>query len=135
MKFDFSTYACYSSIDKEKVGYLSKDNLGKHLVSNGYFATERELSAIMRRMDVDGDGKVLYGDFSEYIKPRIEWKEREVLSRRQGEVSPRWNAETSKMLTLAEVEERKSPQRGTRQNTEIKIYADGSPNKNPASRF
>ena len=25
----------------------------------------------MRRMDVDQDGKILYSDFSEYIKPRI----------------------------------------------------------------
>ena len=109
MKFDFSTYACFSAIDKQKLGYLSKESLGKHLVNNGYFATDRELSAIMRRMDVDGDGKVLYGDFSEYIKPRIEWKENEALSRKPGETSPRWNKSTSKMLTLAEVEERKSP--------------------------
>ena len=122
MKFDFSTYACFSSIDKQKMGYLSKDSLGKNLVNNGYFATDRELSAIMRRMDIDGDGKVLYGDFSEYIKPRIDWKEREVLIRKPGETSPRFNTETNKMLTLAEVEERKSPLRGTQQNTEIKIY-------------
>ena len=44
--------------------------LGKYLVKNGYYATERELQAILRRLDFDQDGKVLYGDLSEYIKPR-----------------------------------------------------------------
>ena len=45
--------------------------LGKFLVKNGYYATERELRAIMRRLDVDHDGSVLYSDLSEYIKPRV----------------------------------------------------------------
>ena len=45
--------------------------LGKYLIQNGYYATERELAAIMRRMDIDQDGKVLYSDMSEYIKPRM----------------------------------------------------------------
>ena len=44
--------------------------LGKYLVKNGYYATERELKAILRRIDIDHDGKVLYADLSEYIKPR-----------------------------------------------------------------
>ena len=73
-RFDFSTYACFSAIvnaetssDRSRV---VESALGKYLVKNGYYATERELRAIMRRLDVDLDGKVLYSDLSEYIKPR-----------------------------------------------------------------
>ena len=48
-RFDFSTYACFSaivnsesgeSVDKSRV---MEGALGKYLVKNGYYATEREL--------------------------------------------------------------------------------------------
>ena len=68
---DFSTYACFSAIvnsDSQAMADRSKvleGALGKYLIQNGYYATERELAAIMRRMDIDQDGKVLYSDMSE----------------------------------------------------------------------
>ena len=77
----------------------------------------------MRRMDIDLDGKVMYADFSEYIKPRVEWQEAEVDKRRHSPRSPRWNAKEKEMMSLAEIEERKSPSRGDKNNnTEIRIY-------------
>ena len=75
-RFDFSTYACFSAIvhsdgspdaDHTRV---KEGALAKFLVRSGYYATERELKAILRRLDVDQDGKVLYSDLSEYILPR-----------------------------------------------------------------
>ena len=73
-RFDFSTYACFSIIVNSEVNCdrsrIQSSALGKFLVRNGYYATERELKACMRRLDVDLDGKVLYSDLSEYIKPR-----------------------------------------------------------------
>ena len=59
-RFDFSTYACFSAIvnsealceggDKSRI----RDGpLGKFLIRNGYYATSRELKAILRRLDVD----------------------------------------------------------------------------------
>ena len=69
--------------------------MGKYLVSNGYYATERELDAIMRRMDIDQDGKVMYADFSEYIKPRMEWKEMDIEQPGVSPRSPRWNIRES----------------------------------------
>ena len=75
-RFDFSTYACFSAIVNSEAGNsvdksrIMQGALGKYLVKNGYYATERELLAILRRVDIDQDGKVLYSDLSEYIKPR-----------------------------------------------------------------
>ncbi len=73
--FDFSTYACFTAIVNSEPNSIDRTRilesaLGKYLVKNGYYATERELVAILRRLDQDCDGKVLYGDLSEYIKPR-----------------------------------------------------------------
>lgn len=59
MRFDFSTYACFSAIvnsetsgagDKSRI---TESSLGKYLVKNGYYATERELKAILRRIDTN----------------------------------------------------------------------------------
>lgn len=75
-RFDFSTYACFSAIVNSEQGgsadksRITESALGKYLVKNGYYATERELKAVLRRLDIDHDGKVLYADLSEYIKPR-----------------------------------------------------------------
>ena len=75
-RFDFSTYACFSAIVNSEGGSADKSRvngtaLGKYLVMNGYYATDREILAILRRLDTDQDGKVLYSDLSEYIKPRM----------------------------------------------------------------
>ena len=47
-RFDFSTYACFSAVVNSEAGSVDKSRiregaLGKYLVKNGYYATEREL--------------------------------------------------------------------------------------------
>ena len=44
----------------------------------------------MWRMDIDQDGKVMYADFSEYIKPRVEWDEDDIEQPGVSPRSPRW---------------------------------------------
>jgi len=42
--------------------------LSQFLRNNGFTATEKELLAIIRRIDTDGDAKLSYSEFSEFIK-------------------------------------------------------------------
>ena len=38
---------------------------------NGHYASERELLSIIRRIDTDGDAKLAYEEFSEFLRPII----------------------------------------------------------------
>ncbi len=55
VRYDYSAYAAYRSIDKYNDGRISTLNLGTFLRSTGHYATERELLTIIRRIDTDGD--------------------------------------------------------------------------------
>jgi len=37
------------------------------LKNNGHYASERELLSIIRRIDTDGDAKLSYSEFSEFL--------------------------------------------------------------------
>lgn len=41
--------------------------MGVFLKNNGHFATERELLAIIRRIDTDGDAKLSYTEFTDFL--------------------------------------------------------------------
>jgi len=44
-------------------------NLGAFLRSAGHYSTERELLSIVRRVDTDGDARIAFAEFSEFIGP------------------------------------------------------------------
>lgn len=68
VRYDYSTYAAYKSIDRYSEGHINTYNLGQFLKNNGYYANERELLAIIRRIDTDGDAKLSYSEFSDFIR-------------------------------------------------------------------
>ena len=67
MRYDYSSYAAFKSVDRYSEGYINTSNLGQFLKSNGYYASERELLAIIRRIDTDGDAKLSYAEFSDFL--------------------------------------------------------------------
>ena len=67
-RHDFSTYACFKAIDDLNEGGIHPDNLRAFFKNNGYYPTEDEVIAIVRRLDVDADCKISYEEFSEAIK-------------------------------------------------------------------
>ena len=68
VRYDYSTYAAFKAIDRLSEGSINTYNLGSFLKNNGYYATERELLAIIRRIDTDGDAKLSYSEFSDFIR-------------------------------------------------------------------
>jgi len=67
-RYDFSTYGCFRAIDDKNEGDINPDNLRQFFKNNGYYPTEDEVIAIVRRLDVDADCKISYEEFSEGIK-------------------------------------------------------------------
>lgn len=68
VRFDYSNYAAFRAIDKYNDGYVDSFSLKRFLESNGHYASERELLAIIRRIDTDGDAKLSYEEFSEFLR-------------------------------------------------------------------
>lgn len=68
VRYDYTSYAAFRAIDKYNEGNINTFNLGSFLKNNGHFATERELLAIIRRIDTDGDAKLSYSEFADFIR-------------------------------------------------------------------
>ena len=67
-RYDYSSMAAYRSIDKYNDGRIDALNLGAFLRATGHYGSERELLAIIRRMDTDGDARLSYAEFSEFVR-------------------------------------------------------------------
>ena len=68
IRYDYSLLAAYRSIDKYNDGRIDTFNLGSFLRACGHYASEHELLQIVRRMDTDGDGKLNYTEFSNFVR-------------------------------------------------------------------
>jgi hypothetical protein len=67
-RFDYSAYSAFRSIDSYNDGSIDAYNLGSFLKQNGHYASEKELLCIIRRIDTDGDAKLSYEEFSEFLR-------------------------------------------------------------------
>jgi hypothetical protein len=68
IRYDYSSYSAFRAIDRYNEGHINTFNLGVFLKNNGHYASERELLAIIRRIDTDGDAKLNYSEFSDFIR-------------------------------------------------------------------
>ncbi len=95
-RYDCTVYACFRTIDKYNDGLIDTMNLRMFLRQVGHFATDKELLAIIRRLDTDGDAKVNYSEFSEGIRSsyppsrpsKLELEDRERTARSQSASKP-----------------------------------------------
>lgn len=68
IRYDFSTLSAFRSVDKYNDGRIDNNNLGAFLRSCGTYPTETELLAIVRRIDTDGDARLSYQEFAEFLR-------------------------------------------------------------------
>ncbi len=67
-RYDYSSYAAFRSLDKYNDGFVNTHSLASFLKSNGHFATDKEVLAIIRRIDTDGDAKLSFEEFSDFLR-------------------------------------------------------------------
>jgi Ca2+-binding EF-hand superfamily protein len=67
---DYSAYAAFNSVERfTRTGVLTTVNIAEFLRTQGHFASESELVAIVRRIDTNGDGTINSGEFAEFMRP------------------------------------------------------------------
>lgn len=68
-KPDFDNKAGFKAIDDWNYNYIDFSNLKRFLKSSGHISTNKELSAIIRRLDLNADSRLSLEEFAEGIKP------------------------------------------------------------------
>lgn len=68
LSLDYTTMACFSTIDKYNSGSITTVNLGAFMRENGHYASETELLAIVRRLDTNGDASLTYAEVCEFLR-------------------------------------------------------------------
>jgi Ca2+-binding EF-hand superfamily protein len=66
---DFDMERAFDELDDEGLGYIDHVSIDAYLGRNGFKATDEELTAIIRRMDVSADAKVSFAEFEEAMRP------------------------------------------------------------------
>lgn len=69
VRYDYNLGAAFRSVDKYNDGRIDAFNLGAFLRSQGHYASEKELLSIIRRVDTDGDARLSFAEFSEFMRP------------------------------------------------------------------
>jgi Ca2+-binding EF-hand superfamily protein len=68
---NFSLKNAFQYCDKSNDNYLSCEDIRNMLADHGFFATERELSSIMKKFDKDLDQRINYSEFVEELTPKV----------------------------------------------------------------
>jgi Ca2+-binding EF-hand superfamily protein len=66
-KYDYSTQSVFKAIDGRNQNYIGMYSLAEFLGKAGFRATERESVAILRRLDVEGNGKITFANLAEFL--------------------------------------------------------------------
>lgn len=68
MRYDYTIGAAYRSIDRMNDGHINMHNLGAFLRQCGHFAPEPELLSIIRRIDTDGDARLNFAEWTDFMR-------------------------------------------------------------------
>ncbi len=63
--------SAFQYTDRSNDNSLDAGDIRSMLADHGFFATERELTSIMRKFDKDQDQKISYAEFVEEMTPKI----------------------------------------------------------------
>lgn len=67
-RYDWTNRGAFEAVDTTRDYSLNHKNVQSFLRINGHYATESEVVAIIRRLDVDADQKITYDEFVESFK-------------------------------------------------------------------
>jgi Ca2+-binding EF-hand superfamily protein len=68
LRYDYTNYAAFRTVDRFNDGFIDLFNLKQFFRNNNGFLTERELTSIIRRIDTDGDAKISYSEYSDFMR-------------------------------------------------------------------
>jgi len=62
-RVDWSTMRAFQTVDNRGEGFLNYNNIMNFCRMNSWRASESEIIAVVRRLDVDADQRINYGEF------------------------------------------------------------------------
>ena len=68
---DFSTYAAFRTVDRFNEGSININNLQDFFRTFGNFLVEQEVFAIVRRIDTDGDARITFEEFADFLTVQV----------------------------------------------------------------
>ena len=66
-RHDYTPLAAFKAIDKHNEDRIHPYTVGNFLRNLGHCASELEIMSIIRRIDTDGDAKLSYNEFAEFL--------------------------------------------------------------------
>ncbi|OMJ72439.1 hypothetical protein SteCoe_29118 [Stentor coeruleus] len=69
-RYDFSIVSGFSVIDYPSSSFLTREKIYNFLRRNGKVVFDDDVDAILRRMDIDGDERLSYSEWSDTIRPQ-----------------------------------------------------------------
>ena len=70
-RFDYANYSAFRTIDRYNEGSINMNNLRQFFRNNALWISDKEALAVIRRIDTDGDAKISYSEFVDFINVQI----------------------------------------------------------------
>ena len=70
VNFEEEMKVAFEMFDKDKNGYIERDELKQMMTKLGEKLTDREIDEMMKEADTDKDGRVNYNEFLSMMKPK-----------------------------------------------------------------
>ena len=67
-RYDFSRYDSFKAVDLYKMNSLLREDLRSFLNRNGQYATAMDADNLMKRLDLDNDGRITYSEFCDFLE-------------------------------------------------------------------
>ena len=68
---DYSVQAAFRTIDTFNEGHINCHNLSDFFRSHGLYLVEKEIMAIIRRCDLDGDARISFPEFVNFFRSNL----------------------------------------------------------------
>ena len=70
IRYDFTIISGFGILDYPSTSFISRDKLYGYLRKNNKLSFEDDIDAILRRMDVDGDERLSFTEFSDFVRTK-----------------------------------------------------------------
>jgi hypothetical protein len=70
-RVDWSDQAAFQAVDTSRDGAIGFENVLSYCHLNGYQASQREVAAVIRRLDIDADNRITFQEWVETMQPLL----------------------------------------------------------------
>lgn len=67
-RYDYTNYACFRTLDLINDSYIKPNDIREFYRNSYQYPSEKEILALIRRIDTDGDCKIGFNEFSDFMR-------------------------------------------------------------------